>query len=271
MKQLLPFLLLLVSFTTLAESGAYRIEVIVFRHLNIGSETTDQFSAEVSRNDQENTGAGQETVLVETQALRSFSHIPDFEEPRQAANLLAVPVDVSSNGLADDPATLVRDDLPDDLNIIIQKSPRMNDVWRRLRSSSIYQPLVHAAWEQNRTDYYPPMRIHDHQVIDTQLRPPTHIMVADLAAEDPLAAYRSTFYQLDGSVQLRRSRFLHLFLDLEYRQENPPPGTQSMIDSRINHELFSLKQNRQIRTSTMQYFDTPYMGALVHVSVIRAN
>lgn len=254
MKRLLPFLLLLVSFATLAESGAYRVEVIVFRHLNLDTETNSQ-----------------ETGLGETVALRSFSHIPDFEEPRPAEDLLTVPVDVSNNGLADELAAFVRNDLPDDLNIIIQKSPRMNDVWRRLRSSSRYQPLVHAAWEQNRTDFYPPMRIHDQQVIDTQLRPPTNIMIADLAAEDPLAAYRSTFYQLDGSVQLRRSRFLHLFLDLEYREGKPQYDTDTLIDSGINHELFGLKQNRQIRTGRMQYFDTPYLAALVHVSIIRAK
>jgi len=225
MKQLLPFLLLLVSITTLAESGAYRVEVIVFRNLNVAAEATG------------------------TEALRSFSHLPDFEEP------------VAAMGFPDD--------LPEDLHIITQKSPRMNDVWRRLRSSSNYQPLVHVAWQQNRTDYYPPMRIHDQQIIDTQLRPPTHIMIADLAAEDPLAAYRSTFFQLDGSLQLRRSRFLHLFLDLEYRQEELQAGIVRMTDSSVNHGIFTLKQNRQIRTGRMQYFDTPFMGALVFVSTIR--
>jgi hypothetical protein len=225
MKRLLPFLLLLVSITTLAESGAYRVEVIVFRNLNVATEATG------------------------TEALRSFSHLPDFEEPV--------------------PAMGFPGDLPEDLHIITQKSPRMNDVWRRLRSSSNYQPLVHVAWQQNRTDYYPPMRIHDQQIIDTQLRPPTHIMIADLAAEDPLAAYRSTFFQLDGSLQLRRSRFLHLFLDLEYRQEELQAGIGSMTDSSVNHGIFTLKQNRQIRTGRMQYFDTPFMGALVFVSAIR--
>lgn len=276
MKRLFPFLLLLVSFATQAESGAYRIEVIVFRHLNVGTESTGQFSGQVSRNEEEKAGTVQESDQGETEELRSYSHIPDFAEPRSVNDLPAVPVDASNNALADDLAAPVRNDLPDDLNIIMQKSPRMNDVWRRLRSSRNYQPLLHAAWEQNRTDYYPPMRIHGQQVIDIQLRPPTHIMVADLAAADPLAAYRSTFYQLDGSIQLRRSRFLHLFLDLEYRVEKPQTGTETMgtdtiIDSGINHELFSLKQNRQIRSGRMQYFDTPYMGVLVYVSVIRAN
>lgn len=263
MKSLLSFLLLLVSSATLAESGAYAIEVIIFRHL-IPETTT--------------TGA---------QKLRSFSQFPSLEESRPPESLPDDPVGVLPAELPDNLPGVARNDLPDDLRIISQRSTRMDSIWRRLRSSDNYQPLLYAAWQQNRTDYYPPMRIHDQKIIATQLRPPTHIMVADLAALDPLAAYLSTFYQLDGSVQLRRSRFLHLFLDLEYRQEivridsviepgffnengmqtRPETGTDGMT----NYEVFTLKQNRQIRTHEMQYFDTPNLGVLVFVSAIPVN
>ena len=204
MKRLLSFLLLLVSSATLAESGAYGVEVIVFRNLSVAAEAggVDEF--------------------------RSFSQFPGLEETRPAEDQIEDPADRITpelpGELPDDLPAAPRHDLPDDLLVITKKSAYMNDVWRRLVSSEDYQPLVYAAWQQNRTNYYPPMRVHNQQIIDTQLRPPTHIMLADLAAEDPLAAYRSTFYQLDGSVQLRRSRFLHLFLDLEYREENPPSG-----------------------------------------------
>ncbi|MCP4045124.1 MAG: hypothetical protein GY732_03945 [Gammaproteobacteria bacterium] len=158
----------------------------------------------------------------------------------------------------------------------------MDDVWRRLRSSEGYRPWVYASWEQNRVDYYPPMRIHNKQIIDTQLHLPTNILVADLTAEDPLSAYRSNFYQLDGSLQLRRSRFLHLFLDLEYREESTQTnteagfpashgfltGTEQETSTSPEYGVFTLKQNRQIRTNEMQYFDTPYFGALVLVTTI---
>ena len=260
MKHLLPFLLLLLSSATLAESGAYRVEVIVFRNL------------------------GELTESVGVDDLRSFSQFPSLEEPPQTKTLLESPADASPNELPDDLAAVLRYDLPDDLSVVTQKSTQMDAVWRRLRSSQGYRPLLYSAWEQNRTDYYPPMRIHDQQIIDTQLRPPTHIMIADLAAQDPLAAYRSTFYQLDGSVQLRRSRFLHLFLDLEYREEKPSTPVESDFfdntanqpglgdaDTGIHHGVFTLKQNRQVRTDRMQYFDTPYFGALVLVTAIKAN
>ena len=161
----------------------------------------------------------------------------------------------------------------------------MDGVWRRLRSSQGYRPLLYIAWQQNRTDFYPPMRVHNERIIDTQLRPPTNIVVADLAAEDPLAAYRSTFYQLDGSVQLRRSRFLHLYVDLEYRDENTgdvvETGFFGSPDNRVNsdiqspiikqHDIFKLRENRQIRTGRLQYFDAPYFGALILVTAIKAD
>jgi len=257
MNRLLPLLLLLICSATLAESGAYRVEVIVLRNLSVEPEST---------------------ILEE---LRSFSQFPDTAEPEQA---VALPNDLPEELTEDSPAVLThelavpvrsapRGDLPDDLHILPEKSTYMNDVWRRLRSSSNYRPLVYAAWEQNRTDYYPPMRIHDENTIDTQLQPLTHIMVADLAAHDPLAAYRNTYYRLDGSVQLKRSRFLHLFLDLEYRENEDltPSGEITAFNDQMTHRAFTLKQNRQIRTGQVQYFDTPYFGALVFVSAISAK
>jgi len=239
MKRLLPILFLLISSAVSAESGSYRVEVIVFRNLAITADAS------------------------QVEELRSFSQFPALEEA----------------------------DLPDDLLAMTEKSDYMDNVWRRLRSSKMYRPLLFTAWEQNRTDYYPPMRIHDKTIIDTQLNPPTSIVIADLTSEDPLAQYRSDFYSLDGSVQLRRSRFLHLYLDLEIRQQipvaagipeqttmtnsqagffNTPDMTEASGGKQPFHNVYRLKQNRQVRTGIVQYFDTPYFGALVFVTPVSA-
>ena len=251
MKRLSPLLFLLFSSAILAESGAYRVEVIVFRNLSAAVE------------------------LNEILELRSFSEFPDPGDSGQVETL--------PGGVTDEaPSGVLRGNLPDDLSIVTQKSDMMDNAWRRLRSSQGYRPLVYTAWDQNRIDYYPPIRIHNEQVIDTQLRPPTPIMVVDLTSEDPLAAYRSTFFQIDGSLQLRRSRFLHVFLDLELREKNvnsvveadflsvadiQPETGRDMGETGV-YSVYALRQNRQVTTGKMQYFDTPYFGALVYVSSI---
>jgi len=242
MKRLLSFLLIFLSSASLAESGAYRVELIVFRNLGVIS------------------------APVLEDKLKSYSHHPDLEQIILDETALEIP----------------NKHLPEDLNVVTQRSSRMDGVWRRLRSSQGYRPLIYKSWVQNRVDFYPPMRVHNERIIDNQLLPPTNILVADLAAEDPLAAYRSTFYQLDGSVQLRRSRFLHLFLDLEYRDEgsgelaeaefiNDPQNQLEDVRFDQRHGVFKLEENRQIRTGSLQYFDAPHFGALVLVTAISAN
>lgn len=260
MKRLLSLLLILASTAAMAESGAYRVEIIVFRNLLVEAESTG------------------------TTDLRSFSQFPDTKETRPTISLSETPATAPGDVNAGLPEAW-HADLPDDLVAVTQKSNEMDNVWRRLRSSKGYRPLVYAAWQQNRVDYYPPMRIHDEQVIDTQLRTPANIIYADLTAEDPLAAYRSNFYQIDGSLQLRRSRFLHLYLDMELRERKPQSaneatflvgnapqaGMETGSDQPASWGVFELKQNRQVSTSRMQYFDTPYFGALVLVTGIAAN
>lgn len=253
MKRFLPLLLLAASTAALAESGAYRVEVIVFRNLSASAE------------------------MVAAPELRGFSQVPDLQAGEPTQDPAAQPADVQSGSLQEEPAQIMLDNLPDDLRLLTEKSTTMDGVWRRLRSSQAYRPLLYAGWQQNRVDYYPPIRIHDEQVIDKQLRPPTHIVVADLATPDPLAAYRSVFYQLDGSLQLKRSRFLHLFLDLELREPMQRAGAGPAALEPVEtapvtggdtsaYGIFALKQNRQINTGEMQYFDTPHYGALVYVT-----
>lgn len=261
MKRLLPLLLLLLSAEVMAKSGAYQVEIIVFRNLLATNEP------------------------IGVNELRSFSQFPDLENARHSELPALEPkAEIVESAIFEAPGVL-SNYLPDDVLIVTQKSDEMDNAWRRLRSSKNYRPLVYTAWQQNRIEFYPPMRIHDQQVIETRLNPPTQIMIADLSSPDPLAAYRSTFYQIDGSLQLRRSRFLHLYLDLELRDVKPQDtfetGFADENDFQINMEnttdeidtfgVFALKQNRQITTNRMQYFDTPCLGVLVYVTNIQPN
>ncbi|MGD9021137.1 MAG: CsiV family protein, partial [Lysobacterales bacterium] len=210
---------------------------------------------------------------------------PDLLEPLpepaaedEAQEILPGPQSEEPEPVAEPESIMLRPDLPDDLVVLEEKSQAVDDAWRRLRGSSDYRPLLYAGWEQNRVDYYPPVRVHDLEVVETRLLPPVNATITDPASADAMAANRRDFYRLDGSVQLRRSRFLHLYLDIEYRESGPwlasePTSPRGLSGVQADaafapYTVFVLKQNRQVRTGRMQYFDTPQFGALVLVTAI---
>ncbi len=225
----------------MADSGNYRIEVLIFNHLD------------------------SDDTPLQLEDIRSFSRFMPLEEFQS-------------------PPAPVRLDV---------MSSTMRDSWRRLRLSASYRPLLFAAWEQSRIDYHPPVRLHDEELIAEHLQFQYPVAFVDLQSMDMFEDFLAPYYRLDGTVQLVRSRFLHLNLDLEYRQdllprpvseqalqEPPVPrvvNNDAMIEtSELLEEVmesspgpalvFSLNLSRQIRTGQMQYFDTPYLGVLIRVT-----
>jgi hypothetical protein len=175
--------------------------------------------------------------------------------------------------------------LPDGMQAVPDMSAPMESIWRRLRLSADYRPLAYMSWEQSKIEYNPPLRLHDAVVLTESLRFPAQMIIADLTAHDPLALYRVPFYQLDGMVQLRLSRFLHLDLDLEFRRVLPaepaaelPAADNSLLPFAteetgegdnvpdLNFELRTLQQSRQVRTGVIQYFDSPFLGVIAQIT-----
>ncbi len=192
-------------------------------------------------------------------------------------------------------------------------------IWQRLERLAAYQPLTRLSYEQTVYDYHPAVRLHNEVVLayapDAPNRP-TAALETDMpavatrdAAEAAALSERTEavpsavpLYQLDGSIQLRRSRFLHVDLDLEYRLDGPAwalafPDQQALKPgfswvgeapeaasgdgfeeepletapvTPIPFELHRLRQSRQIKSNTLQYFDSAFLGAIVRVSTISA-
>ena len=230
------------------ESGNYRIEVLVFNHLDSAA------------------------IPEELDEIRSFTGFPELGEPLAAH-------------------------APVNLDVM---SSVMQDAQRRLRLSAGFRPLLFASWEQTRIDYHPPVRLHDEELIARQLHFPHDVVWVDLRETNLFDDYMTSYYRIDGTVQLRRSRFLHIDIDLEYRQdllprppEDPVPDTAGMAEPPVpvvveaespGDEIsagsltelldpspgpalvFGIQQSRQVRTGQMQYFDTPFLGVLVRVT-----
>lgn len=196
------------------------------------------------------------------------------------------------------------------------------NIWTRLERLADYEPLIRLTFEQTMFDYHPAVRVNNETVMGRELHFPADIIYLDLTEDsdtlagqtrsDPLEDYVQALYQLDGSLRMRRSRFLHIDLDLEFRLPGPAwdrefpvqpvdllePGFQwlgeapgpvvippdlpviaasDVADPDITlpivepFELYRLQQSRQIKSNTLQYFDSAFLGAIVRVTPIAAE
>lgn len=194
------------------------------------------------------------------------------------------------------------------------------NIWTRLQRLADYEPLLRMTFEQTMFDYHPAVRVHNEVVMGRELHFPADIIYLDLASypladpNDPdppgvdlFADFMQPLYQLDGTLRMRRSRFLHLDMDLEYRlpgpswarefdilepgfewlgsppepvlpaQDSPSEDAVMVLDPSLEpplsepFELHRLQQSRQIRSNTLQYFDSAFLGAIVRVTPIAAE
>lgn len=189
------------------------------------------------------------------------------------------------------------------------------NIWARLDRLAEYEPLVRLTFEQTLFDFHPPVRVHGDEVLAEEIHIPGNIAYLDLAGNNTGGAfddYVTQLYRLDGTLQLRRSRFLHVDVDLEYRLDGPawdrefppePPlrlepgfewlgeapgdgqgrepaaepampidATEPMeaplTEPEEPFQVHRLEQSRQVRTNTLQYFDSAFLGAIVRVTQI---
>jgi len=216
-----------------------------------------------------------EPAVVEK--LRGFHELPDLAQPE----LPEAPVAVEAVGQT------------------------FQALWRRLQRLNAYEPLAMLSFEQTQVDYHPPVRLHNDEVIAEELHFPGPVVYVDLDREDLFSEYVRPLYRLDGSVQLRRSRFLHLHFDLEYRVEDPEweewrpiPDTADMPGVAGHRpapapnpdpvfagdgdvapgaappepfRIHSLRQSRQVHTDTLQYFDSAFLGVIARVTAIEED
>ena len=257
------------------EESRYRVEVLVLRHLDIMTEpeTTAELAPlpehldlvrRTARNMARNTTSPQEEGETETGLGDNPLAIAPADE-----TLLP-------------PIGPFPDEIPwAEIDHIESRSEHMAGIWRNLRLSSSYRPEAFLAWEQPGEAPFPLLRIHNEEVasiIDPylELRPilqsgrymfQYRMDSGELAlAPAPEPGFR---YTVDGTARLRRSRFLHVDLDLAYSL--PAPGAQlgytgpPLMSDYVGFQVYPLRQSRQIRAERLEYFDSPALGVLVWV------
>lgn len=286
-----------------AENSRYRVEVLVLTHIDHQQEAREL------------------RHLTDYSSALDFLQPPEepAEDPSEEAPE-APPGEPPAAALEGEPTfqadaleelSLIEEDPWNVVTHIEEMGPEMQEAWRRLRLSGPFRPLQYLAWEQGSNPPFPLLRVHDGVPVlvedpwieqrtllleegdgstvygDPVTAPsPAGTAGADAAdtdlgdadvLPDPIA-----YYQLDGTVSLTRSRFLHIAVDVEWREpvfDEPrptivmtapagsaaPTTTEPIPSAFLVHHL---EQSRPVRSGRMEYFDGPVLGVLVWLSDI---
>jgi peptidoglycan-binding protein CsiV len=106
----------------------------------------------------------------------------------------------------------------------------------KLRSSGLYVPVAHVAWQQTASDW------------GTR----AGFTVQKLGITAP---------GLSGTVFLERGQYLHLGMALSYSPADPPAGIAAAPGS-----MFNLSESRRIRFYERNYYDHPGFGVIALVT-----
>ncbi len=154
-------------------------------------------------------------------------------------------------------------------------SPAMRDAWRRLENNAEFQPRSWRAWHQPlvRNRVSPPVRVHDEHIVRldwlavTPLGRPQPFASGPDHALDIADLVPRSDYRLDGSVRLRQRQFMHVELDLVWREpveREPGFGPMRLEESpTASFYQHQLKQSRAVRPGRLEYFDSNWLGVLV--------
>ena len=261
----------------LAQDARYRVELLVLTHLHHDEQPRERKHLEdyspatdfLTPSEPEEEGEEEE------------------EKSAEAADLLEV----------DEAGNLHEEQ---DLNALIhieEMSDVMREAWRRLRLSGPFRPEQYLSWEQGSAEPFPALRVHDLEVIMVDdpfaeqraelLEQEKTTVFADNAGLDALDGTDhpglpepTVFYRLDGTVTLKRTRFLHLDLDLQLREalwdEESLPRIEALAPENEQPRpsaflVQALQQSRQVKTGRMEYFDGPVLGVLAFVTSIQVE
>jgi hypothetical protein len=311
-----------------AQEDRYRVEILVLTHLQHDEEPRKAL-----------------WIPDYSDSVDFLTPPPEEEEdeseeaPEEVAELTA---EMNEGNASELSAEETEEEAPDPNAVIHveEMSPEMQDAWRRLRLSAPFRPEIFLSWEQGSAEPFPLLRLHDLEPVDREDPwAEQRQALAEAEAEAALALEESggaqvfgdaaglaemgqepeeesepelpppnMFYRLDGTAQLRRSRFLHLHFDLQLREpvfEEETAGFDSpgsLMATRPEEEelrspssglvgdsasdtfeeesaepalpepssflVHSLKQNRQVRSGRMEYFDGPVLSVLALITPI---
>ena len=150
---------------------------------------------------------------------------------------------------------------------------RLAGVRRVLALSREYRPLLHVAWQQPGLDARNVRAVHlDNTRFEKKAAEQLEVEPEPGEVRDE-PEYTPPVKVFDGTVRLRKSRFLHLDVDFAYFPDTLQQPDLEMPAQAAGHRRFPadyvrLRESRRIKPDDLNYFDHPLFGLVVEVSRI---
>ena len=153
--------------------------------------------------------------------------------------------------------------------IMDEKNNRMNGIFRVLKLSSEYRPLIHLSWQQPATKRRQSRYIHMKYESENEVSKEEILAIP----EEPnfIEDLTKTKKIIDGSIRIRSNFYLHVDLDLYYFKnvynDNQMINEEvEFSDSSFKELTIELKESRKIKLNEIHYFDNPMYGVILQVS-----
>ena len=131
---------------------------------------------------------------------------------------------------------------------------KLDAVYNQLKTSGMYRPLVHMAWQQ------PALQGDNARSV--------HILKTDPGDAEHAGA---TLVKIDGTVRVRASQFLHVDVDLLYFVDALPqsdihPAGDTAVTGTPQFKYARMREMRRMKLNELHYFDHPLFGMIMHIS-----
>ncbi len=154
--------------------------------------------------------------------------------------------------------------------IMDKKNNRMTGVYRVLKSSSEYRPLVHLSWQQPATKRSESRYVHivKNDSKEKILEKNDQESIIEPEFLDDFTSNRKV---IDGSIRIRSNFYLHADLDLYYFKNlyvsnNTYKKDIEFSNQDIEELVINIKESRKIKLNEIHYFDNPIYGVILQVS-----
>jgi len=253
----IPILLYAVLFATpsLAEEELpwYEVEVIVFTRDLHPASLNEVWPSDPGAPDFDSAQPLQSGLTAEIQPAETPSGLGIADSGD------AAPVDASELPVP------VAQRLPVPYTLIPEEEYRLKTEFRRLQRSNILQPVIHLAWRQ-------PVTESKHAKLLYLRTPQPSAEIETISGFENFSTTEEAI-DLEGTIRVSVSRYLHVELDLLNRIKQSPVYSsyeQSFEDGLTQQPLpdnrYRMQAQRRMRSGELHFIDHPLMGALIKIT-----